>query len=37
MDRFAVAHEGGNLVVNLDKVFEQDRDAAGWKSAVVAV
>ena len=37
MDRFAVAHEGSNLVVNLDKVFEQDRDAAGWKAAAVAV
>jgi nitrite reductase/ring-hydroxylating ferredoxin subunit len=35
MDRFAVAHEGSNLVVNLDKVFEQDRDAAGWKAAAV--
>ena len=35
MDRFAVAHEGGNLVVNLDKVFEQDRDATGWKAAAV--
>ena len=33
MDRFAVERQGGNLVVNLDKVFEQDRDAAGWKSA----
>jgi Rieske Fe-S protein len=35
MDRFAVAHEGANLVVNLDKVFEDDRDHAGWKSAAV--
>ena len=33
MDRFAVRHDGPNLVVNLDKVFEDDRDHAGWVSA----
>jgi Rieske Fe-S protein len=37
MDRFAVKHEGANLVVNLDKIFEDDRDHAGWLSAAVAV
>lgn len=37
MDRFAVKHDGANLVVNLDKVFEDDRDHAGWKGAAVAV
>jgi nitrite reductase/ring-hydroxylating ferredoxin subunit len=37
MDRFAVTHDGANLVVNLDKVFEDDRDHAGWQSAAVAV
>jgi nitrite reductase/ring-hydroxylating ferredoxin subunit len=36
MDRFAVKHDGANLVVDLDKVFEDDRDPAGWKSASVA-
>ena len=32
MDRFAVKHDGANLVVNLDKVYEDDRDHAGWLS-----
>ena len=36
MDRFAVKHDGGNLIVDLDKVYEQDKDGAGWKAAVVA-
>jgi Rieske Fe-S protein len=35
MDRFAVTRDGNNLVVDLDKVFEQDKDAAGWKGAAV--
>jgi nitrite reductase/ring-hydroxylating ferredoxin subunit len=37
MDRFAVSKQGNNLVVDLDKVFEQDKDAAGWRSAAVTV
>jgi nitrite reductase/ring-hydroxylating ferredoxin subunit len=37
MDRFAVTKQGNNLVVDLDKVFEQDKDGAGWKAAVVTV
>jgi len=37
MDRFAVKHDGANLVVNLDKVFEDDRDHTGWLGAAVAV
>jgi nitrite reductase/ring-hydroxylating ferredoxin subunit len=37
MDRFAVKHEGANLVVNLDKVYEDDRDHAGWTAAAVGV
>jgi nitrite reductase/ring-hydroxylating ferredoxin subunit len=36
MDRFAVKRDGGNLVVDLDKVYEQDKDGAGWKAAAVA-
>jgi Rieske Fe-S protein len=36
MDRFGVRRDGGNLIVDLDRVFEQDRDAAGWKAATVA-
>jgi nitrite reductase/ring-hydroxylating ferredoxin subunit len=37
MDRFAVQRKDDNLVVNLDKVFEGDRDAAGWKAASLAL
>ena len=37
MDRFAVTKQGNNLVVDLDKVFEQDKDGAGWKSAAVTL
>jgi hypothetical protein len=37
MDRFAVQRDGNNLVVNLDKVFEQDKDAAGWTAAEIAL
>jgi nitrite reductase/ring-hydroxylating ferredoxin subunit len=36
MDRFAVQHDGANLVVNLDKVFEDDRDHSGWLGAAVS-
>lgn len=37
MDRFAVTRQGNNLVVDLDKVFEQDKDQAGWNSAAVSL
>jgi hypothetical protein len=37
MVRFAVRREGGNLVADLDKLFRQDRDPAGWAAAVVAL
>ena len=37
MDRFAVTKQGNSLVVDLDKLFEQDKDAAGWKAAAVTV
>lgn len=37
MDRFAVTKQGNNLVVDLDKVFEQDKDEAGWKAAAVTL
>lgn len=37
MDRFAVRKDGERLVVNLDKLYEQDADAAGWGSAKVGV
>ena len=37
MDRFAVAKQGNTLVVDLDKVFEQDKDGAGWRAAAVTM
>ena len=37
MDRLAIQHVGGNLVVNVDKMFKQDADAAGWGAAVVSL
>lgn len=35
MDRFALRRDGGNLVVDLDQLFRQDRDPAAWGAAVV--
>ena len=37
MDRYALQLAGGKLVVDLDKLFEQDKDAAGWAAAQVAL
>lgn len=37
MDRFALRRDGGNLVVDLDQLFRQDRDAAAWGAAVVTL
>jgi nitrite reductase/ring-hydroxylating ferredoxin subunit len=37
MDRFAVQRQGDNLVVNLDKIFESDKDPNGWKAAEIAL
>jgi len=37
MDRFALTKDGVNLVVDLDKLFRQDQDAADWAAAVVTV
>jgi nitrite reductase/ring-hydroxylating ferredoxin subunit len=35
MDRFAIAREGNNIRVNLDKLYRQDKDTAAWTAAVV--
>jgi Rieske Fe-S protein len=37
MDRFAVRRDGATIVVDVDKVFKSDVDAAGWAAAVVAL
>ena len=35
MDRFEVAHEGTNVVVNVDAMHKQDVDKAAWAAAFV--
>jgi Rieske Fe-S protein len=37
MDRFAVRRDGATILVDMDKVFKSDVDAAGWAAAVVAL
>jgi Rieske Fe-S protein len=37
MDRFPVKKDGANIVVNLDKLLEEDQDVADWKAAFIAV
>jgi Rieske Fe-S protein len=37
MDRFAVTKDGANIVVNLDKLYEEDQDGALWKAAFISV
>ncbi|HEY7234516.1 MAG TPA: Rieske (2Fe-2S) protein [Gemmatimonadaceae bacterium] len=35
MDRFAVRRDGDNVVVDLDKLYQQDKDPANWKAALI--
>ena len=37
LDRFAIHKDGNNVMVNLDKLFQEDEDEPDWKLAVVAV
>jgi len=37
MDRFAVRRDGENVVVDLDKLYRQDKDGAEWKAAFIQV
>ena len=37
MDRFAVRQEGEKVVVNLDRLYQQDKDPAEWKAALIQV
>jgi len=37
LDRLAIRKDGNNLVVNLDKVFQQDEDEASWNAAFVSL
>ena len=37
MDRHAIRRDGTNIIVDLDKLFEQDKDPAGWAAAQVTL
>lgn len=37
MDRFVVRKDGANVVADLDKLVQQDKDAAGWNAAFITV
>ena len=37
LDRFAIRKDGNNVVVNLDKLYQEDDDESDWKAAVVTV
>jgi nitrite reductase/ring-hydroxylating ferredoxin subunit len=37
MDRFAIRRDAQSLIIDLDKVFKSDVDAAAWAAAVVAL
>ncbi len=37
LDRFAVRLDGGNVVANLDKLYQEVDDEAAWKAAFVAI
>jgi len=37
LDRFAIRKDGNNLMVNLDKLYQEDDDETEWKAAVVTV
>ena len=37
MDRFAVRRDGDKVLVDLDKLYQQDKDPAEWKAAFIQV
>lgn len=37
MDRFALRRDGGNLIVDVSKFFQQDKNPEEWTAAVVAL
>ena len=37
LDRLAIRKDANNVVVNLDKAFQQDDDEAEWKTAFVSL
>jgi hypothetical protein len=37
LDRFAVRKDGNNVVVNLDKLLQEDENEAEWKVAFITL
>ncbi len=37
MDRLAIRRDGENVLVNVDVMYEQDKDAAGWTAARITL
>ena len=37
MDRLAVRVDGGSLVVDVDKMYQSDKDPGGWAAATVTI
>jgi hypothetical protein len=37
MDRFAITRDGANVRIDLDKLFEADKDTAEWTGATVKI
>jgi Rieske Fe-S protein len=37
MDRLAVRFDAGSLVVDVDRMFQSDKDPAGWAAATVTI
>jgi nitrite reductase/ring-hydroxylating ferredoxin subunit len=37
MDRLAVRVDGGDLMVNVDSMFQSDKDPAGWAAAAITI
>lgn len=37
MDRLPIRRDGGTVIVDAERIFESDKDQAGWTAAVVTV
>lgn len=37
LDRFAVRKDGGNVVADLDKLYQEDDDGPAWKTAFITL
>jgi nitrite reductase/ring-hydroxylating ferredoxin subunit len=37
LDRFEVRKDGDNVVANLDKLYQEDKDQAAWTTAFIAI